>query len=170
MRSFNFFNEFVIDSGPLLIHAASVFEQGRLLNRAVGGGGIPKPDIEGLAKMIDRLLSSSRVVLTTPYVLAEFCNLAQSRLGLRENSLKDFLDCYSEVLLKLEEWQCKKEDLMAFKESLSMCFTDSSLAYASKCEGMPLYTIDRRLVGWCKTKGIEAKNLYYDFYLSAQPL
>jgi len=158
---------FVVDTGLLLIHAASIFENGRLLAKTVSFLKIPKPDIEGLARMIDRLFSSVREIWVTPYVLAEFCNLAQSRLDLRDNRLEEFLNLYNDFLLKMKEWHCGKEELIAFKESLKFCFTDSSVALASKREGIPLFTIDKRLAEWCKSKGIEAKHVYYEFYLSS---
>jgi predicted nucleic acid-binding protein len=158
---------FVVDTGLLLIHAASIFENGRLLAKTVSFLKIPEPDIEALAKMIDRLFSSVGEIWVTPYVLAEFCNLAQSRLDLRDNRLEEFLNLYNNFLLKMKEWHCRKEELIAFKESMKFCFTDSSLALVSKREGIPLFTIDKKLVEWCKSKGIEAKHVYYDFYFES---
>jgi predicted nucleic acid-binding protein len=157
---------FVVDTGLLLIHAASIFEKGRLLAKTVSFLKIPKPDIEGLARMIDRLFSSEREIWVTPYVLAELCNLAQSRLDLRDDRLEGFLNLYNDFLLKMKEWNCGKEELIAYKESMRFCFTDSSVALASKREGIPLLTIDSTLVGWCKSQGIEAKHVYYEVYLS----
>jgi len=168
MQNSRYVKRFVVDTGLLLIHAASIYENGRLLEKAVTFLKIPKPDIEGLARMIDRLFSSVGEILVTPYVLAEFCNLAQSRLDLREGKLEEFLNLYNGFILKLKEWHCKKEELIAFKESLKFCFTDSSVALASKREGIPLFTIDGKLVGFCKSKGIEAKHVYYEFYLNTR--
>ena len=91
---------------------------------------------------------------------------SKSRLGLRENTLITFLNNYNEFLIKLKEWHCEKDELIAFKRSLKFCFTDSSVALASKREGIPLVTVDRKLVGWCKSQGIEAKHIYYDIYLT----
>lgn len=148
----------------MLIHAASVFENGALLSNSVSG--IPAPDIQGVANTIDRLLCSAKAVYLTPYVLAEFCNLANCRLGLKDSRLERFLNIYHEFFLKTREWQCKKEDLIAFKKSLKFCFTDSSVAFASKENGIPLLSIDGKLVNWCKSQGIDAKHLYYEIYLS----
>jgi hypothetical protein len=66
----------------------------------------------------------------------------------------------------MKEWQCTKEELMAFKESSKMCFTDSSVALASERKRVPLFTIDRRFVGWCRSRGIEAKDVYGELYFS----
>ena len=165
MQSVDVTKGFVVDTGLLLIHATSIFEKGRLLKEAVTSLKIEKQEAEGFAKMIDRLFSSVKVILVTPYVLAELCNLAQSRLCLRDNKLLDFLKGYSDFLIKFKEWQCEKDELIAFKNSLRFCFTDSSVAFASKKEGMPLITIDQKLVRWCKSKGIEAKHAFYELYL-----
>jgi predicted nucleic acid-binding protein len=158
-------NAFVVDTGVLLIHAANFFENGRLLDKATTFLKIPKPDSKGLATAVDHLFSSVDEILVTPYVLSEFCSLAQSRLRLRESKLEEFLNHYNEILLKMRECQCSKEELMAFKQFLKLCFTDSSVALASKREGAPLFTIDSRLVGCCRSQKIDAKHLYYDYYL-----
>lgn len=166
MQNSDYSKGLVTDCGPLLIHAASVFENGRLLEDAVTSLKIAKPDAESFAKMIDRLFSSVKKIVVTPYVLAELCSLAKSRLGLRENALFDFLEDYSEFLIKLKEWHCEKDELIAFKKSLRFCFTDSSVALASKKERIPLLTIDEELVRWCKSQGIEARHIYYEIYLA----
>ena len=166
MQNSNYIKRLVTDTGPLLVHSASLYENGRLLKYAVTSLKIAEIDAIGFAKMIDRLFSTVREILVTPYVLAELCNLVQIRLRLRENELSRFINSYSEFLLKLKEWHCEKDELIAFKRSLKLCFTDSSVALASKREGIPLVTVDRKLVGWCKSQGIEAMHIYHKYLVS----
>jgi len=169
MQNSDYMKGVVVDTGPLLIHAASIFENGRLLKDAVTPLKIPETEAKNLAIMIDRLFSTVKRILVTPYVLAEFCNYAQRTFGLKDNQLIRFMDTYTEFLLKLKEWQCEKDELIAFEKSLKLCFTDSSVAFASKRERIPLITIDGKLVEFCKSQGIEAKHIYFEIYLGENP-
>lgn len=162
----NFGRGIVVDTGPLLIHALGNFEKGKHLKTAVRALRLEGRDAANLCKVLDRLFVSARIVFVTSYVLAELCNLAKTRVGLKDQRLGTFIGLYSEFMLKMKELHIDKDELLMFKEAWKLCFTDASVALASKKEGVPLITIDSQLIRWCKQKGIEAKHAYYEIYLS----
>ena len=160
------FRRIVVDTGPMLIHASGAFDKGSLLRKAVKCFRIAEPDALGLYRSIDMLFSTAHKIFVTPYVLAEFCDLANSKLRLRDNRLRDFVRSYSELLAKMEEFHIEKRELLNFKKAWKFCFTDSSLALTSMIKDAPLLTVDRKLRSWCENQGIRAKDVYYDIYLS----
>lgn len=166
IRHFDELGRIVVDTGPILIHASGVFDKGRHLRKAVKCYRIAEPDALGLHTSIDMLFSTARKIFVTPYVLAEFCDLANTRLKLKDNRLRDFVHSYKELLEKMEESHIEKKELLRFKKAWKFCFTDSSVALTSMRKDAPLLTIDRKLRSWCEDQGIKAKDVYYDIYLS----
>jgi|GEM_PF-1756860 len=164
-------NRIVVDTGPLLVHAAGVFDKGRTskphLKKATSNLRITEDDAEHFSEVLDRVFSSAREIIITPYVLAELCNLASHRLKLKNERLEEFISSYKEFLLKLRECNVAKKDIIDFKDSWKFCFTDASLALISRRKGMTLITTDFILANWCKKHNIDARDAYNDIYLSA---
>lgn len=171
MRLLSYAKRIVVDSGPLFLHAASVFskESGLeiCLRKAVRSLAINELDARHFSIVLDRFFSTAKEILVTSYVLAEICNLAEVRLKLKNSKLRDFVGSYKEFLLKLREYHVEKDQLIELKKAWKLCFTDSSLALASRDNKAQIITIDNKLVGWCRSQGIDAKHAYYDIYLSS---
>lgn len=163
----SFINGIVVDTGPLLIHASGIFEEGRNLEKVTTPFCIEKPDAMSLLKTIDRLFTSTRRILVTPYVLSEFCNLAQRLIKLKNDRLQHFIESYSAFLSTTHDYNINKDILIEFQASKNFCFTDSSVALTAQENDIPLITIDWALKRWCESQGIEAKHIYYEIHLAS---
>jgi len=151
---------FIIDTGPLLLHAFYKFGGLELVNP-----GIPMPDLNRVALLVERIFCSARKVVTTPYIIAEFHAIAERKAKLKGRKIVDFIRSYAEVLSKIEENIVRKEEILLFKAGWGLCFADSSLILSAKELEMPILSVDRELVNFCKEKGVDAFHVYYDVYL-----
>ncbi|MHC1611012.1 MAG: PIN domain-containing protein [Candidatus Methanospirareceae archaeon] len=111
------------------------------------------------------MLVSTRKIVTTPYVITEFHALAERRAKLNEPGLRELIQDYVEFLSKIEEKFVPKDEILEFKEGWGLCFTDSSLFLSARNLELPIISNDRKLIGFCKKRGVQAFHIYYDIYL-----
>lgn len=162
-------SSFVVDTGPLIIHAFGQFNEGRHLSDVAAD--IPPADIVKVSVMLGHMFDSSSFLATTPQVLAEFQNIAQTRAGLDSEGVRRLLQSYLLALQSIGEEYVTKDELLEFKRSRNtwmVCLTDTSLLVASKRRNAVLLTCDRELRRRGESLGVNVQHVYHDVYL-AQP-
>ncbi|MBI2909298.1 MAG: hypothetical protein HYX92_16760 [Chloroflexi bacterium] len=156
----------VVDTGPLLILAFSLFRRGKYLIDAAAD--IPRTNISQVSGMLASLFTG-KLVFTTPQVLVELRHLARARAKLDDDDLKDFLKTSADLLAKLEEVYVPKDDLVdlkASRDAWAFCFADTSVILASLRLDAPLLTNDNRLKRFTRAMGVDVRHIYYDLFLS----
>lgn len=153
----------VLDSGVLLIHAFTYYQEGRHLSKV--SAGIPSKDVQDVAYVISELLKSIPVCIT-PQVLAEFQALARIRVRLNNEDLAIFLKDYSEF--PIHEIYVQYRDLTTIKtreRAWNISYTDTSVVLAGVAREAPVLTLDRALRRLARPLRVQVLHVYEDFYL-----
>lgn len=138
----------IIDSSPLVIHLVGVFDI-KLVEK-VSLYHLPDDEF----RCIDRLFTMYDNIFITSYILAELFWLAKSRLGKKEEEVKQLFLRYKEALLRFNEVPVNKEDILHFK-NLEFGFTDVSLFLAAQKMNCPILTGDNKFSAFCKGKNLK---------------
>jgi len=160
--------EFIIDTGPLLLYTFSKFRRSYL--KRVRPSDIPERDLPKVCEMMDRLVTSAKNIIITPYVLSELHALARSRGRLDGNMLVKFIETCNELLQKFDEKTIPKNQILTRKELWRLCFTDSSLLLAAHYFRLPIITSQQELKFVGKKCNVSVYHIYYDLFLMCEGL
>ena len=153
----------VADTGVLLLHAFSSYEQGRYLRRVAAD--IPSGDIDLLVSYLGDLFATVKVC-TTPQVMTEFQALSQARARLGTQRLASFLCRYSEF--PLTEHHIELSTIAERKTALdawTYSYTDTSVVLAGLERKSPVLTLDRAMRGLGGRLNVPVIHAYEDFFL-----
>jgi hypothetical protein len=152
--------EIGVDTNILVLHAFSIFEQGRYLRR-VWPINLEWTDSAPICNWLGELLASYELV-TTPEALIEFKFVAQSRGRLDSRGLVAFLRSYAPFNAALRENHVGIADIVTFEEIQDawwLCFADTSLVLTASQRPAPLLTLDWPAYSFCMSHGIQARHL-----------